>query len=218
MSLALLVLDGHHKGKEIPLKKDFIFGQAEFSDEEMGNSHAKIGLDRNFSWNISGLDGNKVRIGSGESEQISLMLGLVFHLGQTGFKVVEANSLSYHHWEDAIKSWLSEQSWESRPSADFFFFLYPLRMTFLQGPQSDEFYTLSYGPRTMGFNNMDLNLKDPLMPKNLVRFFQVGESIYIENLASDKALINKKPFEQHVIADGDKLYFGTNQIEFNILR
>ncbi len=221
MSLALSVLDGPLKGKIISLKKDFILSASFFSDEEMGKNHAQIILDQNMSWNINGLDENKIRIGLGESERISLILGLVFHLGQTGFKVVEKPKLQLEGWEEGLTDWMSEQHWESRQT-DFFFFLYPVRMTFLSGPQSDEFFTISYGPRIMGFNNFDLNIKDPSQPKNIVRFYQIGESAYVENLIgglqTDKVLVNKNRFDHHAIADGDRLQFGAHLIEFTILR
>ena len=124
-------------------------------------------------------------------------------------------------WEEGLTDWLSEQDWQAKQT-DFFFFLYAIRLTFLSGPQSDEFLTISYGPREMGFNNFDLNIKDPSQPKKIVRFYQIGESAYVENMAggldSDKVLVNKNRFDHHAIADGDKLQFGAYLIEFTILR
>jgi hypothetical protein len=219
--LALSILDGPHKGKVLSLKKGFVFKSDFFSDEEMGGSHAEAVFDHNISWNINALGGNRIRIGSGEVEQISLIFGLVFHLGQTGFKVVEKQPLKVGDWEATLISWLEKQNW-NQTKTDFFLFSKPIRMTILSGPQADEFFTISYGPRTMGFNNLDLNITDPSLPKNIVRFFQVGESAFVENLigglASDKVLVNKNRFDQHIIADGDRLQFGAHLIEFTILK
>ena len=217
MSLALLVLDGPQKGKELPLQKDYVFESSFYGDEEMGTKHAAIGIDQNFSWNINVLGKEMIRVGSKETDQVSLILGLVFHLGQTGFKVIEPKPLHFEDWEDAAKSWLTEQNWQAQQT-DFFFFLYPVRLTFLQGPQADEFFTISYGPRVMGFNNMDLNIKDPQQPQKLVRFYQIGDTAYVENLAGDKVLVNKLQFDHHAIADGDRLTFGMNQVELAILK
>lgn len=221
MTFALAVLDGPLKGKIISLKKNHVLGGSFFSDEEMGKEHAIITVDQNLSWNISGLSDKKIRIGLGESPKISLVLGLIFHLGQTGFKVVEKPKLRLEGWEDGLADWISEQNW-GQSQTDFFFFLYPVRMTFLSGPQSDEFFTISYGPRTMGFNNFDLNIKDPSQPNQIVRFYQIGETAYIENLIvgpeSDKVLVNKNRFDHHPISDGDRIQFGPHLIEFTILR
>ena len=219
--LALSILDGPLKGKNFSLRKNLILKGSDFSDEEMGKLHAEVFIDQNMSWSIKSLDDNKIRIGSGEVDRISLILGLVFHLGQTGFKVVEKPALKLEGWEEALTDWVEEQAWESKQT-DFFFFLYPVRMTFLSGPQSDEFFTISYGPREMGFNNFDLNIKDPTQPKKIVLFYQIGETAYVENRAggldSDKVLVNKNRFDHHAISDGDRLQFGTHLIEFTILR
>lgn len=219
--LAITVLDGPLKGKVLSLKKNLILKGSFFSDEEMGENHFCIVLDQNMSWNINALNESKIRIGLGESERISLILGLIFHLGQTGFKVIEKPKLQLEGWEEGLTDWMTEQSWQEKQT-DFFFFLYPVRMTILSGPQSDEFFTMSYGPRIMGFNNFDLNIKDPSQPKNIVRFYQIGESAYVENLLgglhSDKVLVNKNRFDHHAICDGDRLQFGAHLIEFSILR
>lgn len=217
MFLALQVLDGPLKGQEISLRKNFVFSGRYFSDEEMGENLYSIDFDQNYVWNINSLGENKIRISSKESATISLIQGLVFHLGQTGFKVTEKKPLYFEDWEDAMKSWLIEQNWDVK-TTDFFFFLYPIRLTFLSGPQADEFLTMSYGPRVMGFNNLDLNLKDPFIPEELVKFYQIGEQAYIENLSDDKVLINKQVFSQHPIVDGDKLTFGSYIVELTILR
>lgn len=221
MSLALTILDGPLKGKLISLKKNQILSGPFFSDEEMGNKHASVHIDSDLSWNIMCLDNNKMRVGLGETTKISLIPGLIFHLGQTGFKVVEKPKLNLEGWEEGLTDWMSEQSWEQKQT-DFFFFLYPVRMTFLSGPQSDEFFTISYGPRTMGFNSFDLNIKDPSQPKEILRFYQIGETAYIENLVgglqSDKVLVNKNRFDHHPISDGDRIQFGPHLIEFTILR
>ena len=221
MSLALTILDGPLKGKMISLKKNYILSGDFFSDDVMSNQHAVVDIDSNLSWNISCLDENKIRVGLGETNKISLISGLVFHLGQTGFKVTDKPKLNFRGWESGLTDWISEQCWEQKQT-DFFFFLYPIRMTFLSGPQSDEFFTISYGPRTMGFNSFDLNIKDPSQPGEILRFSQVGESAYIENLVdglkSDKVLVNKNRFDHHPISDGDRIQFGPHLIELTILR
>lgn len=217
MFLALQVLDGPLKGQEISLRKNFVFSGHSFSDEEMGENHCLVDFDQNFSWNIRCLEDFKVRVSSNESSAVSLIPGLVFHVGQTGFKVIEKAPLYFEDWEDAIKGWLIEQNWDTK-TTDFFFFLYPIRLTFVSGPQADEFLTISYGPRMMGFNNLDLNLKDPFLPEELVKFYQIGEQAYVENLSADKVFINKQSFHQHPIADGDKLSFGSSVVELTILR
>ncbi|MES2802440.1 MAG: hypothetical protein V4654_08105 [Bdellovibrionota bacterium] len=217
MKLALQVLDGHHKGQIIAMRENYIFSSGYFGDPEMATVHAEIYLDTNFLWKIRALGGNKIRAGSSEGVSLSLISGLIFHMGQTGFKVLEKPKSSSPNWEEALVEFLEADSWEPILT-EFFFYLYPVRLTFLQGPQTDEFYTLSYGPRTLGFNSLDLNIKDPTQPGQIAKFFQVGETAYIETLCGDKILINGHPFTQHPIESGDQLSFGANLVELSILK
>jgi hypothetical protein len=220
-TLALVILDGPRKGNMLSLRNEAVFCGGYFSDEEMGNKHAGVFLDQNLSWNIRALDKNKIRIGLDETDRISLILGLVFHLGQTGFKVIEKPKLRLGGWEEGLTDWLNEQSWEEQKT-EFFFFRHPVQMTFLTGPQTNEFFTISYGPRVMGFNCFDLNIKDPTVPKKLVRFYQVGETAYIEKLSIHepgyKVLVNKNQFDHHAISPGDRLQFGQHLLELTLLK
>ena len=217
MKLALLVLDGTHKGLVINLRENYVFSSGYFGDEEMSSVHAETYLDSNFLWKIRSLGANKIRAGSSEGVSLSLIQGLVFHMGQTGFKVIEKPPVSFQRWEDGLVDALESDNWEP-VLTEFFFYLYPVRMTFLQGPQTDEFFTLSYGPRVMGYNSLDLNIKDPTQPEQIAKFFQVGETAYIESLCGNKIQINGKPFTQHPIESGDQIIFGANLVELSILK
>lgn len=217
MKLVLQVLDGPRKGQIITMRESYVFAAESFEDPEMAKAHAEVHLDQNYIWKIKALDGCKIRAGSTEGLSLSLINGLIFHLGQTGFKVIEKPALGDEKWQDALINFLESDTWEPLLT-DFFFYLYPVRLTFLQGPQTDEFYTLSYGPRYLGFNHLDLNIKDPTQPGQIAKFFQVGETAYIESLCGDKILINGKPFVQHPIENGDQITFGANIIELSILR
>lgn len=221
MRLEIEVIDGNQKGKRISLSNGLLLGRKmptlTFADKMMSETHGILMLDHRNTWNIECLSPNLVRIGLGEVTRITLIPGLVFHLGQTGFKVVEKGELPNLNWSDGLVTWLKEHPAEQKPS-DIFFFLHPLRLTFVQGPQYEEYLTVGYGPRILGFNSLDLNLTDPAAPRTVGRFFQVGEQAYFENLCGNKALINSKSFDQHPIQDEDLLKIGSTIIELSILK
>ncbi len=73
------------------------------------------------------------------------------------------------------------------------------------------------GPRELGHNHLDLNIKDPHSPSRIARFFQVGDQVYIENLCGDKATINNANFDQHLVYPGDILRVASSVIELSIL-
>jgi hypothetical protein len=221
MRLEIEVLDGNQKGKRISLSNGLLLGRKthdlSFADNMISPAHAILMLDFKNSWNIECLDENVVRLGLGEMKKVALLPGLVFHMGQTGFKVVEKSAPTVATWTEGLIRWLKENPAEQK-STEFFFFLHPLRLTFMQGPQYDEYLTMGYGPRVLGFNCLDLNLADSNAPKEVARFFQIGEQAYVENLCGQKALINSKSFDQHPIQDGDLLKIGSTIIELSILK
>lgn len=220
MRLELEVLDGMHKGKRISLRNGLVVGrfvdQTQFDDPDMAELHAIINLDSKKSWNIECLGSNRIRLGFDEVVRARLILGLIFNLGQTGFKVVQREGRQISSWENEMKTWF-ENNPGPRVTPELFFFLKPLRLSFIQGPQYEEVYTLSYGPREIGHNNLDLNIKDPTAPNQVAKFFQVADQVYIENLGGDKVSINGSSFDQHLVSSGDKLKVGSNVIELSLL-
>ncbi|OFZ28515.1 MAG: hypothetical protein A2622_05315 [Bdellovibrionales bacterium RIFCSPHIGHO2_01_FULL_40_29] len=219
MRFELEVLDGTQKGRRIALRRGLVIGRQTgditFPDRLMAESHGVLVFDHKKTWNIECLSPYKARLGSSEQARISLLPGLVFHLGQTGFKVVEKEALLYESWDEGVVDWLRHHHGEAR-SKEFFFFLRPVSLNFTQGPQYEEFLVLSYGPRLLGHDSLDINLIDPSLPKEVARFFQIADQCYIENLCREKALINLKPFDQHPIQDGDLLKIGSTIIELSV--
>jgi hypothetical protein len=220
MKLELEVLDGPQKGNRILLKNGLQIGQQiplDFKDNQIGETHCVMVFDQKNSFVIECLGDLKVRLGSEEAPRAHLLLGLIFHLGQTGFKVVAREQLAYESWDEGLKDWFSENPGRA-VSTEIFFFLNAVRLTFIQGAQYEEYSTLSYGPRELGYNNLDLNLKDPAVPHRVAKFFQIGDQAYIENLCGDKAKINGDFFDQHPIENGDRLSITSHVIELSILK
>jgi hypothetical protein len=207
--MTLLILDGPHKSTYVPLIKDYIFKGSIFNDPKMQAAHCKIILDHNLNWKINSLQKNKIRVGSQEVSSVSLLLGLVFNIGGTGFKVVDRILPSLQNWEIFSADFLDKLEIKNKLSERFFFFLNPIQITFIQGPQSDEIYTISYGPRLMGYNQLDLNIRDSIVPNEYLKFTQNGDQVLIEDLVSK---------EVHVLNETLKISFGSNIIEITQLK
>lgn len=217
--MTLQILDGQLQSTLIPLQQNYTFSGTYFQDTEMKTEHAKVLFDHNFNWKINGLGGFKIRISHDEVDSISLIPGLIFHLGQTGFKVVERAHPDASAWEQVAADFVNNLNISSEPSNEVFFFLSPVQITFLQGPQSGDIFTLSYGPRILGSNHLDLNLKDPTQPHELLRFEQVGDKVLIKNLSDEKSvLVNKNAFTEYILSGANRFTFGTNIIEISILK
>jgi hypothetical protein len=220
MRFELEILDGPQKGKRISLKNGLQIGQNQplaFNDKQMSMYHSVLSFDGKNSWNIECLAPMTLRLGADEVPRASLMLGLVFHMGQTGFKVVEKQKLTYDSWDEGMKDWLAHYPGK-KMETDFFFFRSAIRLTFVQGMQFEEYCTLSYGPRILGHNQLDLNIKDPMAPNQAAKFFQIGKQAYVENLCGERLKMNGISFDQHPIVNGDRLTVAANVIEINLLK
>lgn len=217
--MTLQILDGQLQSTLIPLQENYTFSGSYFQDIEMKSLHAKVIFDHNLNWKINGLGGYKIRISSDEVDSISLIPGLIFHIGQTGFRVIERVHPETAAWEHVAAAFIDNLNIASDPSNQVFFFLSPVQITFIQGPQSGDIYTLSYGPRTLGSSHLDLNLKDPTQPHELLRFEQVGDTVLIKNLGDEKSvLVNKNTFTEYTLTGTNRFTFGTNIIEISILK
>lgn len=220
MRFELEILDGTNKGKRIMLRNGLVIGRTQddlaFDDAEMSSSHAIVSYGFKKAWNIECLAPAKLRLGFEEVARASLILGLIFHLGQTGFKVVERATGVVGAWDEQLKDWFDNFP-ARQTSTEIFFFIHPVRLSFIQGPQFEEAYTLSYGPRLLGYNSLDLNIKDPAAPAHIAKFFQIGDRAYIENLCGDRSTINGSAYDQHMVSPGDILRVASNIIELSIL-
>jgi hypothetical protein len=225
LRLSLLTLNGPQKGQRVPLYQGQVFHGSAYSDADMLENHAIINIDTNLMWSVrtDGPDGQqlnrnaKIRIGSAETERISLIPGVIFHLGQTGFKVVEIPINKDFDAPNETLMWLEQQNWQQRKPTVFFFLL-PLRLTFIKGPQAGDHYTLSYGPRILGFNQTDLNLLEPGLPKEAIHFTIDNLRPKIKKGSDYKVLVNNEDLSEHFLNDGDIIKIGTNEIEVSILK
>lgn len=225
LRLSLQILTGPQKGQNFPLYQGQVFHGSHFGDEDMLENHAVVNIDSSQLWSVrtETVPGQKmyasakIRIGSTETERIALIPGVIFHLGQTGFKVVEIPVNRQFDPLTETAKWLEKQTWtQKKPSV--FFYLLPLRLSFIKGPQSGDYYTLSYGPRILGFNQTDLNLLEPGLPKEAIHFTLDQLRPKIKKGSDFPVFINNEVLEEHFIEDGDMIKIGTNEIEISILK
>ena len=225
LRLSLQILSGSQKGQNFPLFQGQVFHGSLFGDDDMLENHAIVNIDSTQMWSVrtEGAPGQpvnnpaKIRIGAAETERIALIPGVIFHLGQTGFKVVEIPVNRDFDISAATAKWLENQTWiQKRPSV--FFYLLPLRLSFIKGPQAGDFYTLSYGPRMLGFNQTDLNLLEPGLPKEAIHFTLDNLRPKIKRSSDFPVFINNDVLSEHFVEDGDIIKIGTNVIEMSILK
>ncbi len=232
LRLTLTILNGPLKGQRFPLFRGQTFNGSQFFDETMIDGHAEIDLDPSLMWVVRLKRANpetaedvsssqdpkqsRIRMGSVETEQVSLIPGVVFNIGQTGFKVIEIPVDTGIELVDMTTDWLEGiQPPAVQPRIKFF--NPPLRLTFLKGPQANEIYTLTYGPRVLGYSHSDLNLIEPGLAFECVEFNINSIRPEIKKLTHQKILINDENLTEHFLSNGDILKIGSNEIEITFL-
>src|SRR6476646_5377629 len=112
MRLELEVIDGPMKGKRLNLRKGLLLGREtgtlQFQDDLIAEQHAVFDFDQQNSWYIECLAPNNALLGSVEQQRVKMIPGLIFHLGNTGFKVLEKTHLGLESWEEGLKEWIKE--------------------------------------------------------------------------------------------------------------
>lgn len=223
LRLIITALNGPQKGQRIPLYRGQIFSGSVFADETMQENHAEVEIDNSVMWvvrarpySLGGTELPKLRLGSVEVEKVTLIPGVIFHLGQTGFKVPEVVVNQKTDLQEQTIDWL-EKLKPKKTTSTLTIFDPPIRLTFIKGPQSNDVYTVAYGPRILGSHQSDLNLVEPGLPHRCVEIVMDALRPSLKNLTSYKVQINDTELTEHFISPGDILKIGSSEIEITLL-
>lgn len=121
-------------------------------------------------------------------------------------------------WHETLSHLLSTYSLKPKPSLlKTTPFAKPITLEFVEGWQSEQKFTLGYGPRYAGYLNLDIRLLDPQAPEEAFEIFCERDKVYIRDLSHGKVFLNKNVFDLEEIRDGDSLSFGQTKIKFGFL-
>jgi hypothetical protein len=223
LRLIITALNGPLKGQRIPLYRGQLFSGSVYADDTMQENHAEVEIDSSVMWvvrarpyTLNQTDTPRIRLGSVETEKISLIPGVIFHIGQTGFKVSEVFASKQVDLTDETLNRLENLELKtSEPTLTMFD--PPIRLTFVKGPQAGDVFTLAYGPRILGSHQSDLNLVEPGLPHRAIELGVDDLRPSLKNLTSYKVQINDADLTEHFISPGDVVKIGSSEIEITLL-
>jgi hypothetical protein len=200
-------------------------GQIILSDPKISGRHAEIQIDAKGQLILVDLDSsNGILINGQNVKKIALLPGVVFEIGRTQLKVVQMNEDDAEAlgaivtWRAAIKDDVLKMPGENKQLAEVPAALSPfLKLTFIQGLQTDQVFPIGYVPRTAGTHSLDLELLDPEAPENAFRIVQGPGQAMIESLAPTRVFLNKKLFVKAPLNEGDQISFGQSVLKVNYL-
>lgn len=190
---------------------------------------------------------NGLVLGGRKVKKIAMMPGVNFRLGSTSFQVVSEGLQTQDpsplgpqspiegppvvvmptpQRPEPPKTWRGRLADDLRPmleqartivECELAAFSPALILDFIEGFQVGESMTLGYGPREVGFDNLDVALTDPHLPEQAFELRPVTGGVEIRDLTPGEVLVNSKGFESRFLQEGDLIQIGKTQIKVRYL-
>jgi hypothetical protein len=218
----LEILSGPQMGLKYQLEAGLQIGRTKghvlIEDPKVSGLHAQVEIDERGQLFLNDLNSvNGIYINGLQLRRIALLPGTSFEIGRTLFKVVQMDTeevlVSPMTWQEALRQLVSKMApapTEDRPKIQVF--TNPLRLTFVQGIQTDKSLVLSYGPRSFGANSLDVELLDPEAPSLAFEIHPLPGGALFKNLAPKSVSLNKQIIQSENLNDGDMISVGNSQI------
>jgi len=211
-------------------------GEVLIDDPKASGLHAIIEQDPDGTYFVRDLDStNGTKINDLKISRAQLLVGTRVQIGRTYLSVVDDNAapilqktsdsppapkvLKELTWEGKINSHLSTLPLQNLTrSQKLAPFRQAIELHFIEGIQSQDLITLSYGPRKAGSTSFDIRLLDPEAPEVA---FQIepnesGDPV-IFTASNGAVLINERPLPSAELNSGDTIKVGKTLIRVGFI-
>ncbi|MGZ3773742.1 MAG: FHA domain-containing protein [Pseudobdellovibrionaceae bacterium] len=222
------IVKGSNEGSRFKVEDGLTIGRSKadiiIKDPKISSTHARFAYDSRGQLILNDMDSsNGIHIGGRRVKKVSLLPGVTFDIGRTQFKVVivkEDIARDFSRivtWRNILIDKLSTLEDKNYTVVCLQRFYPTLKLTFLQGIQTDEEIVLGYGPRTAGANSLDIELLDEEAPKEAFELHQGTGSIEIKIKALGRVTVNNISVAADILKDGDLISFGNTLIKVTYL-
>jgi len=157
--------------------------------------------------------------------KVPLQAGVQFQVGTTQMAIIELHEDELEALGLVSRSWkeiLRDQLLNSDPPSmsvqvECRAFAQAIRLTFIEGPLTDEFITVGFGPRSAGFGNIDIDLKDPQISMTAFELIPTEDKAQIKNLDPMNITLNKEAFNTETLKDGDTIQIASSTLKVTFL-
>lgn len=228
MNIFLEIIEGSEKGQKFKLSEGLQIGRTQgtvrLTDPKVSGLHAEVVLDSNGQLILIDKQSfNGLIIGGKKVSKIILMPGVKFQIGKTTFKVRNSKKSSSIE-EQENENWLQTISKiqdlipvnvnkiVSKP------FIIPIELHFLEGIQAGTILTLGYGPRVVGFLNLDIELKEIHSPEDSFILTPEDSNVTFKTKYQEDVKINGLSLDSKIIESGDRIsiYNTVIQVRFKL--
>lgn len=219
------ILDGPSEGSKFQVKEGLTIGRSQadivIKDSKVSSTHAQFTLDGKGQLVLMDLDSsNGIYISGRRVKKVALLPGVIFEVGRTQFKVITvqedflSNLSQVMTWRNILKNRLANTVNPNPVSSSVLQSFSPaLKLTFIQGIQTDEEIILGYGPRTAGVESLDISLLDQDAPKEAFELLPGPGMVKMKVKAPGRVLLNNKSIDAEMLNDGDLISLGNTLIK-----
>jgi pSer/pThr/pTyr-binding forkhead associated (FHA) protein len=223
------VIEGASEGSRFKIEQGLTLGRSKadivIKDPKISSTHAEILINSKEQYVLVDLESsNGLYINGRRVKKVALLPGVIFEVGRTVFKVVQveateaANFSRIMTWRTMLAGYLyGLTSPERSESLSLQSFSPALRLSFVQGIQTDEEIILGYGPRSAGSESIDIELLDQDAPKQAFELRPGPGAVEIKILAPGQVTLNKVSVDSEILKDGDLIAVGNTLIKVTYL-
>ncbi|UOF00369.1 FHA domain-containing protein [Bdellovibrio reynosensis] len=219
------IVEGANEGSRFKVEEGLTIGRSRadivIKDPKASSTHAQFAIDGKGQFVLMDMDSsNGIHIAGRRVKKVALLSGVIFEIGRTQFRVVtveEELALDFSRlitWRNILKDRLSElQPMGLIEQAQLERFSPALKLTFIQGIQTDEEIILGYGPRMAGSDSLDIELLDEEAPKEAFELIPGPGMVEIKIKSAGRVLLNNKSVSAEMLKDGDLISLGSTLIK-----
>jgi pSer/pThr/pTyr-binding forkhead associated (FHA) protein len=195
-------------------------------DPKISGTHAQVQSDARGQLLLIDLDSaNGLYINGLRVKKVAFLHGVIFSIGRTQFRVVQAEGVDKSQeveridgWCSALRDSLINAECNNQTISDKFLSFSPtIKLNFIEGIQAESEIILGYGPRKFGSDSLDIEILDKDAPKEAFEIHpQEGAAEFI-NKAPGHVYINEKSISNKIIQEGDLISFGSTLIKISYL-
>lgn len=227
MGLAIRTLGEAEKNHVFPLKDGLTLGRqgasVQLDDPRVSTLHAKIQQKEAGGFVLVDMGSkNGVRSGNLKVDQLELVPGTTFYLGDSGFEVIDLTpkkaakpAKKQRYWHEILNEYVAD---EISPSVeDRLKPTYPLDpglvLDFVRGAQANTRWILGFGPRKIGASSLDLPIWEPGAPAVCFEIIPSNDGLLFRTAHPELVRLNGESVDSEVLRMGDTILIKDTVIE-----
>lgn len=232
MVLLFEVIEGPSVGQQFKVNSGMRMGRNTgeiiINDPKVSGFHAQI--ERDSAGKLILVDQNSsngLLIDGIRLQKVVLIPGVIFQVGRTFLKVMQAEEDTAAREPSGPTNWRSELEKQvlrvsgendSQKATNLQVFRPAIRLVFTEGPQAELEQIWGYGPRKAGSSGLDLELFETGAPPTAFEVWPDPDGLRYRTSHTDLVRLNNLPSETDLLKDGDEIRIGKTLIRIDFIR